>query len=498
MSGMSYSSNRRSRPDVTRRNFLRASIRIGAVGGISALFVACGAAAPSTPIGTTTSASVAATTSAPGSPASTAPATPVTGNPPAPATTVALSPVKIVWSNWAIDAGSKARLEEPKRGFESTMPGATVELQNTPIGEYMTKLLANYAANTAPDIVRLNTEQLPIFASRGQVVDLDPLLARTTDAWTKRPDVKSQLVDRFRFGRGLTGLPYGGDMDALFFNKTLFAAEGATPPPLTYNDPGWTYDRVLALAKQLTKRRPDGGTNQLGIDVGGYRYEGHVENAGGSWFTVDGKTFTGHQTPAVAAIDWLAALRLTHNVSAAPGTDDARLMNFVSGKLAMSWSGVSQASNRIQDVADRFEWDVAPAPRWGNNPLVVKSGFSALTLSTQSKQPDATWSFLHWVTGPVGSLPDVELGWSVPVFTGLDSRYFSRFAGKAKNLIPALEGGNHPSKYPVWTNTNYAEAWRRIQVAIDLTFQGKGSAGDNMTAARAEVDAILAKPEKTA
>ena len=51
---------------------------------------------------------------------------------------------------------------------------------------------------------------------------------------------------------------------------------------------------------------------------------------------------------------------------------------------------------------------------------------------------------------------------------------------------------------PVWTNTNYAEAWRRVQVAIDLIFQGKGSAGDMMASARAEVDAILAKPERAA
>ena len=494
---MSEVLSRSSRADVTRRSFLLGGIRIGAISGIGALFVACGApAAAPTPTSPPALQAKSATANTPVPPV---PATAAAVNSVAPsASTVPASSAatKVVWSNWAVDVGSKARLEEQKRAYETAVPGSTVELQNTPIGEYMTKLLANYAADTAPDVVRLNTEQLPIFASRGQVVDLDPLLGRTTDAWTKRPDVKTQLVDRFRFGRGLTGLPYGGDMDALFFNKTLFAADGATLPPAKYNDPDWTYDRVLALAKQLTKRRPDGGTNQLGIDAGGYRYEGHVENAGGSWFTVDGKTFTGHQPPAVAAIDWLAALRLTHNVSAATGTDDARLMNFVSGKLAMSWSGVSQASNRIQDVADRFDWDVAPAPRWGTNPLVVKSGFSALTLSKQSKQPEPTWSFLHWVTGPVGSLPDVETGWSVPVFTGLDSRYFSRFAGKSKNLIPALEGGNHPSKYPVWTNTNYAEAWRRVQVAIDLTFQGKGSAGDNMTAARAEVDAILAKPEK--
>jgi multiple sugar transport system substrate-binding protein len=281
-------------------------------------------------------------------------------------------------------------------------------------------------------------------------------------------------------------------MDALIVNKTLFAEAGQPPPPAGYEDPAWTYDRALELAKGVARRRPDGGAERLGIDVGGYRYEGHVENAGGAWFSADGKSFAGHLPPSVAAIDWLAGLKLKHNVAATPATDEARSLNFASGRLGMSWSGVSQVSNRLQDVGDRFDWDVAPVPRWGANKLVVKSGFSALVLNARSKQPDAAWQFLQWITGPVGSLPDVETGWSVPVFSGLDERYFAR-VGQKKNLTVALDGPKHPSSYPIWTNPNYAEAWRRVQTAIDLIFQGKGTAGDLLSQARPEVDAILVK-----
>ena len=110
---------------------------------------------------------------------------------------------------------------------------------------------------------------------------------------------------------------------------------------------------------------------------------------------------------------------------------------------------------------------------------------------------DRAWALLHFVTGPVGSRPDVETGWSVPVFASLDGSYFARFQGRAKNLVPAIEGPKYPSKFPVWTNPNYAEAWRRIQAAIDLVFQGRGTAGDILAAARPEVDAILAQPERS-
>jgi ABC-type glycerol-3-phosphate transport system substrate-binding protein len=281
-------------------------------------------------------------------------------------------------------------------------------------------------------------------------------------------------------------------MDVLFVNRSLFAESSTAPPPATYADVDWTYDRALDLARAMAKRRPDGGVQTFGLDIGGYRYEGHVENAGGAWFTADGTKFTGHEAPAVAAIDWLAALRLRHQVAPAPGTDDARTFNFASGRLAMSWSGVSQVSNRLADVAERFDWDIAPVPRWGSNPRVVKSGFSALTLSARSRAGEAAWKALHWITGPEGSLPDVETGWSVPVFTSLESRYFARVAAK-KNLTVALEGPRFPSKYPIWRNPNYAEAWRRIQVALDLILQGRGTAGDVLAAARPEVDAILAK-----
>ena len=398
---------------------------------------------------------------------------------------------KVVWSNWATDAGSLARLAEQKRLYEAASPGVELEIQNTPIAEYLPKLLAQFTADQPPDVVRINTDQLGVFAKRGQIVDVEQLFG--ADGWLRRADLRRDVVDRLRVGGALVGLPYGGDRDALFVNKTLFAHEGLPAPPTHYEDPAWTYDRVLALAKQLTKRRPDGGALQLGIDVGGYRYEGHVENAGGGWFTPDGMTFTGHLPPAVAAIDWLAGLVVRERVAAVPATDDARTNNFASGRLAMSWSGVSQVSNRLADVGDRFEWDVAPVPRWGTNPLVVKSGFSALSLSARGKARDAGWSFLHWVTGPAGSIPDVETGWSVPLFANLDERYFSRLAGQTKNKVPALEGAKYPSKLPPWTNPNYAEAWRKIQAILDLAFLGRGTAGDLLAGVKPEVDQILAR-----
>lgn len=413
--------------------------------------------------------------------------------PPAPTQTAApATRAKVVWSNWAVDAGSKARLDEQKRLYEAAAP-VEVEVQNTPIAEYVAKLLASFVSDQAPDVIRLNTDQLGVLFNRKQVAELDPLFQTTADAWIKRSDVKTPIVDKLRIKSAVVGLPYGGDMDALFVNKTLFKGAGLPPPPTRYEDPDWTYARLLGFAKQLTKRRPDGAAEQLGIDVGGYRYEGHVENAGGSWFTADGMNFQGHQPPAVAALDYLASLVLTHKVAATPGTDDARANNFASGRLAMSWLGASQVSNRLADVGDRFEWDVAPVPRWGSNPLVVKSGFSALSLNSKSKVRDAAWGLLHWVTGPVGSLPDVETGWSLPVFTGLDGRYFARTANLNKNLLPAVDGVKYPSKFPPWTNPNYAEAWRRVQTALDLVFLGKGTAGDLLSAVKPEVDQILAK-----
>lgn len=421
-----------------------------------------------------------------------APTAPTTAPPAEPASAVpAARTSRVLWSNWAVDAGSLARLAEQERTFEAAHISIDLELQNTPSAEYMTRLLASFAADQAPDVIRLNTEQLPIFVSRDQIVDLDPLAKSMPSAWLARTDIKPGLVERFRLGKGLSALPYGGDMDALYVNRSLFKDVGEEPPPADYTDPSWTYARALALAQKLTRRR-DGIAQSLGIDIGGYRYEGHVENAGGSWFTADGTKFAGHEGGAVAAIDWLASLLLKHRVAAVPATDEARSFAFATGKLAMSWSGVSQVSNRLADVGERFEWDVYPVPRWGTNPRVVKSGFSALTLGTRSKERDAAWQLLHFITGPVGSLPDVETGWSLPVFTSLDSRYFSR-VGTTKNLRVALDGPAYPSKFPMWTNKNYAEAWRAVQRAIDVVFQGKETAGDALGSIRTQVDELLAR-----
>ena len=57
------------------------------------------------------------------------------------------------------------------------------------------------------------------------------LFASAADGWIRRPDLKPGIVERFRLARGLVGLPYGGDMDALFVNRSLFQADGIPPPP---------------------------------------------------------------------------------------------------------------------------------------------------------------------------------------------------------------------------------------------------------------------------
>src|ERR1039457_1540621 len=58
--------------------------------------------------------------------------------------------------------------------FKKVHPGVEVKLDYVPYGDYITKVLTQYAAGMAPDVMAVNAEQMVSFSSRNILVDLKP------------------------------------------------------------------------------------------------------------------------------------------------------------------------------------------------------------------------------------------------------------------------------------------------------------------------------------
>ena len=404
-------------------------------------------------------------------------------------------PATLVWTSWATDDYGKFREQRRLDLWEPLHPEITVDMQNRPSREYMDKLVAELAGGVGPDVFRLSPGNVIPLAIQQQLVQLDDLFRGLgKDNWLASADLRPGIVDLVRFKGKLYSVPMGGEMDGMLVNRNLFRSAGRPQPPKGYDDQAWTYERVLEDARQITKRPGGSGSppEVVGLDVGGHYLMPHLENAGGYWFSDDYGTFAAHQGPAVEALQWQADLRLKHRVAAT--VDEAREgdYRFTSGKLALSWQGVSQASYRPQDVKDAFDWDMAPWPRWGKNKLVVYLEFSGWVLNVNTRFKDQAFRFLAFLGGPVGSSPGVDLAWEIPIFKSLVPRYGSELRRLGKNTIPAEQGLDHASKRWPWRNPRFDQAWQTINRQVsEQVWTGRMPARDAMGAIKPAVDQLL-------
>lgn len=440
-------------------------------------------------------------------------ATPQSATPPAgsgavtPKATAAASTsgaVELVESSWATDTYGMFREQERVDLFAKTYPDAKIKVNLRNIGQnYREQILTQLAGGVGPDVFRLSWQDVFPFKEQGQIPALDDKFKSLgKDDWLSSEDTKKEIFDGARYAGKLYGLPMGGDMSNVQVNKTLFKAAGAKDPPITYGSANWSFDDLVELAKSLTKRSSDGTPLQFGIygssAIGG---SGNpfslVESWGGKTLSDDWSKLLWVEDPGPAAWQWNADLVWKHKVAASQAESQGGAFSFNNGKLAMYPSYVSQLSYHTQDVKDKFDWDQAPWPVKGNNPVKVMFWYSAWVMNAKTKYPDQAFQLLQFVSGPIGTVPGVELGWELPLFKSLDSRYNARIAKLNKNIKPALDGFEHRITRHYYHQPRWAEAWTKyISPALDDVFANKKTAADALKEITPKVNALLQEGAK--
>ena len=152
-----------------------------------------------------------------------------------------------VWDeNWATIIGNS--IDAWKAEY---CPGAEVDLQVQPWGQYWDVLKTNAAGGDLPDIFNMSQDRFFFYADNGAVLDLQPYwdeFGVDTTVWG------SGLVDPYRWGDAgdLYAAPVNWDTVAIFYNKDMFDAAG-----LDYPTADWTWDDFAAAAETLTNPDAD-------------------------------------------------------------------------------------------------------------------------------------------------------------------------------------------------------------------------------------------------
>ncbi|MBP2479554.1 multiple sugar transport system substrate-binding protein [Crossiella equi] len=150
---------------------------------------------------------------------------------------------------WLWDDKQLPAYQECADAFQQANPGVSVKITQTAWGQYWQNLTTQLAAGQAPDVWTNQNSYYPQFATRNQLLDLEPLVKRDNlDLTAYRPGLADVWVkDGKRYG-----LPKDWDTMALVYNSAMLAERGVGPAELaglTWNPAdGGTLERVIAKA----------------------------------------------------------------------------------------------------------------------------------------------------------------------------------------------------------------------------------------------------------
>lgn len=170
---------------------------------------------------------------------------------------------------------------------KASAPGAEIELQPAPAGNFQTQIFLALSAGRAPDVFVLTGLGIGELGAAGFLAPLDPFL-QTWDGWAQYPKV---VRDGIAFQGKTFAIPYVLDTHFLYYRKDLLARAGL-PREWQPRVP----DDILAAAKAIKRAVPEampyglyaGATGGNGTAVRGFMplvtaFGGTLTDAQGRW-----------------------------------------------------------------------------------------------------------------------------------------------------------------------------------------------------------------------
>jgi multiple sugar transport system substrate-binding protein len=295
--------------------------------------------------------------------------------------------------------------------FERREPEADVRLiEASDREDLLTRLSTSFAGGSPPDLFLVNYRFYGQFAAKGV---LEPIEERVAGSEVfDEEDFYEQALDAFRWEGTLTCLPQNISSLVVYYNRDLFESLGVPEPRA-----GWTWTDMRQAAIGLTRDTDGDGRFELyglGVEPSIIRVAPFVWSNGGD--IVDDQ-----ERPTRLTLDSPNALRVLRDFLAlrtqfgvVPSDeeveaedDEARFMN---GRLAMILQ--SRRSTPGFRTIKRFDWDVAPLPRFERPAGILHSDAYCMTKASEHKE--AAWRFMEFALGPEGQRITARTGRTVP------------------------------------------------------------------------------------
>jgi multiple sugar transport system substrate-binding protein len=341
------------------------------------------------------------------------------------------------------DVGEQLYQQEAK-DFEAAT-GIKLDYSSVPFENLMDREMTLVGAQSSEvDVFGTHYAQIGRFGDA--MVSLNDRVAK--DKITADQYVKGSF-DAFTVNGNLLALPFSFDMRALFYRTDLFQTGGVQNPPTTF-------DEVVQVAQKLNNPPDVYGYMIVGKEdpalrefsdllwgYGGDFLEKGLEPSAPAW----------NQDAGVQALQWWYDLVYTTKVSP-PGVPsygwEENTALFAAGQAAMvkDWGPGGFKDPKNSKVIDQFS--VAPLPAGPKSPRTT-GVCHGRGINKYSKNQDAAWEFVKWVTAKEQGITMFNISQSKPANLAALQQVKDNATGIDKlSLDASLKNANDAYTWPLF------------------------------------------------
>lgn len=297
--------------------------------------------------------------------------------------------------------GSKSEVDILKpilSDFEKENPDIKVDFMHIP-QNYFQKIHLLFASNTAPDVIFINNQYLPVYANAGLLEELhasNGFYQKSLEALT----VNGKL---YAIPRDVSNL-------VIYYNKNIFDKKH-----IPYPSANWTFDDFLNTAQKLT----DNNTFGISFDEDPLFYLPYLMSNDGGFLPDEI-----NKPESQNALNFYADLRNKYHVAPLKSESASATMAqlFLQERLGMYLSGRWMVPKFREEA--KFDWDIIQFPK-GTKGSIVPLDASGWAIAKSSMHKQEALKLVTYLSSTESSEKFTESGLIVPAREDVaNSKYF--------------------------------------------------------------------------
>lgn len=361
-----------------------------------------------------------------------------------------------------------------KDEFEQAHSDIKLNVKTVQFRDMVNDLARATATGESPDVTYIDNPEVALFASRGLLLDLSPMLAESKVI--RKDDIFPGPLSSVTWDGKIYGVPRGANTLALYYNADMFKAKGLDP-----DKPPRTWDELYAAAKTLNdppKNIYGMAFSAVATEEGTFQFLPWLQMAGGDYNKVD----TDGGVKVLQFWSKLLDEKLASPDTLIRGQYDST-GTFNAGNAAMAISGPWELPRMSKEAKFDFRAALLPVPHEGAT-RASALGEGDNVILANSKHPKEAFILLEFLYGKMpdvwnrfGFLPAARIQSNNPKIPAI-------YAVFEESMKYARNRGPHPE----WPKISKA-----IYTAIQSSLTRKSDPKTALAAAQKQIDVVLKK-----